>query len=75
MFSRPSQADASLARLDYSDKLESAVNEQINIEYNLSYLYHSMFAYFDRDNVGMTVRVRLPPLLLCRFSAIAVADQ
>jgi ferritin heavy chain len=30
---------------------EAALNEQINIEYNISYIYHSMFAYFARDNV------------------------
>ncbi|KAL4526854.1 hypothetical protein Ndes2526A_g01280 [Nannochloris sp. 'desiccata'] len=41
----------SLVRMHYSPKAESAVNEQINIEYNISYVYHSMSAYFDRDNV------------------------
>jgi hypothetical protein len=24
-----------------------------SIEYNVSYVYHSLFAYFDRDNVGL----------------------
>ena len=27
------------------------MNEQINIEYNVSYIYHAMYAYFARDNV------------------------
>ncbi|KAH7624047.1 hypothetical protein Ndes2526B_g01299 [Nannochloris sp. 'desiccata'] len=43
----------SLVRMHYSPKAESAVNEQINIEYNISYVYHSMSAYFDRDNVSL----------------------
>ena len=32
-------------------KSEGALNEQINIEYNMSYIYHAMYAYFARDNV------------------------
>lgn len=24
-----------------------------SIEYNVSYVYHALFAYFDRDNVGL----------------------
>ncbi len=24
-----------------------------SVEYNVSYVYHAMFAYFDRDNVAM----------------------
>ena len=43
----------SYARLDYHPECEAAVNEQINIEYTISYVYHSLYAYFDRDNVGM----------------------
>ncbi len=30
-----------------------AVNEQINIEYQVSYVYHALYAFFDRDNVGL----------------------
>lgn len=26
---------------------------QINIEYNISYIYHSLYAFFDRDNIGL----------------------
>ena len=24
-----------------------------SVEYNVSYVYHSMYAYFDRDNVAL----------------------
>ncbi|KAK9823158.1 hypothetical protein WJX72_000696 [[Myrmecia] bisecta] len=43
----------SFARMFYEPESEAAVNEQINIEYNISYVYHAMWAYFDRDNVGL----------------------
>merc|ERR1711904_730910 len=43
----------SFARKMYADECEAAVNRQINIEYSISYLYHSMYAFFDRDNVGL----------------------
>ncbi|PKA51882.1 Ferritin-3, chloroplastic [Apostasia shenzhenica] len=49
----PSSPDKSLARQKYADECEAAVNEQINVEYNVSYAYHAMFAYFDRDNVAL----------------------
>ncbi|KAJ9548840.1 hypothetical protein OSB04_021383 [Centaurea solstitialis] len=44
---------ASLARQRYFDDCEAAINEQINVEYNVSYVYHAMYAYFDRDNVAL----------------------
>ncbi|WOL05569.1 ferritin-3, chloroplastic [Canna indica] len=43
----------SLARQKYADDSEEAINVQINVEYNVSYVYHAMFAYFDRDNVAL----------------------
>ena len=43
----------SLARQRFSDSCEAALNEQINVEYNVSYVYHALFAFFDRDNVGL----------------------
>lgn len=43
----------SLARVNFHPECEAALNEQINIEYNVSYVYHALFAYFDRDNVGL----------------------
>lgn len=49
----PSVPQDSLARHKYGDESEAAVNEQINVEYNVSYVYHAMFAYFDRDNVAL----------------------
>ncbi|KAJ1426333.1 Ferritin-like diiron domain [Sesbania bispinosa] len=49
----PTVPQASLARQKYHDDSEAAVNEQINVEYNVSYVYHAMFAYFDRDNVAL----------------------
>ncbi|XP_020581860.1 ferritin-4, chloroplastic-like [Phalaenopsis equestris] len=48
-----SSPDKSLARQKYVDECEAAINEQINIEYNVSYVYHAMFAYFDRDDVAL----------------------
>ena len=49
----PSVPQLSLARHKFTDECESAINEQINVEYNVSYVYHAMFAYFDRDNVAL----------------------
>lgn len=43
----------SYARVDYQPECEAAVNEQINIEYTISYVYHALHAYFARDNVGL----------------------
>jgi len=43
----------SFARTAYTNDSEAAINEQINIEYNVSYVYHALFAYFDRDNVAL----------------------
>ncbi|KAK9283301.1 hypothetical protein L1049_011539 [Liquidambar formosana] len=49
----PTLPQESLARQKYADECEAAINEQINVEYNVSYVYHAMFAYFDRDNVAL----------------------
>ncbi|KAK2982485.1 hypothetical protein RJ640_026328 [Escallonia rubra] len=49
----PTVPQASLARQKYCDSCEAAINEQINVEYNVSYVYHALFAYFDRDNVAL----------------------
>ncbi|MCO5592857.1 hypothetical protein L7F22_046861 [Adiantum nelumboides] len=43
----------SLARHYYSVPCEAAVNELTNVEYNVSYVYHALSAYFDRDNVAL----------------------
>lgn len=49
----PKTQAESLARQHYNPACEAALNDQINIEYNVSYIYHAMYAYFDRDNVAL----------------------
>ncbi|CAI9779200.1 unnamed protein product [Fraxinus pennsylvanica] len=49
----PIAPQLSLSRQRFSEECEAAINEQINVEYNVSYAYHSMYAYFDRDNVAL----------------------
>ncbi|KAL7136100.1 hypothetical protein ABFS83_10G006400 [Erythranthe nasuta] len=49
----PVSSDVSLARHLFLDDCEAAINEQINVEYCVSYVYHSLYAYFDRDNVAL----------------------
>ncbi|XP_011002568.1 PREDICTED: ferritin-3, chloroplastic [Populus euphratica] len=49
----PTLPHVSLARQKFTDESEAAINQQINVEYNVSYVYHAMFAYFDRDNVAL----------------------
>ncbi|MCL7022478.1 hypothetical protein MKW94_028361 [Papaver nudicaule] len=43
----------SLARHKFSDDCEAAVNYHINWEYYVSYVYHALYAYYDRDNVAL----------------------
>lgn len=47
------QPQESFARQNYSSAAEAGINEQINIEYNISYVYHALYAYFDRDTVAL----------------------
>ncbi|KAG1660519.1 hypothetical protein FOA52_004213 [Chlamydomonas sp. UWO 241] len=47
------QTTTSFARSAFNPECEAALNEQINIEYNVSYIYHALYAYFDRDNVAL----------------------
>ncbi|KAJ6812468.1 ferritin-4, chloroplastic-like [Iris pallida] len=49
----PTSPDASIARYNFADDCEAAINKQINVEYNVSYAYHAIYAYFDRDNVAL----------------------
>lgn len=49
----PISPQTSLARQRYFEDCEAAINEQINVEYSASYVYHAMYAYFDRDNVAL----------------------
>ncbi|KAL4299785.1 hypothetical protein HN51_050459 [Arachis hypogaea] len=53
LLSIPKMPHQSLARQGYSSHCEAALNAQINVEYNVSYVYHAMYAYFDRDNVAL----------------------
>ena len=46
-------ATSSFARVEFHAECEAAINEQINIEYTISYVYHALHAFFDRDNVGL----------------------
>lgn len=52
-FMLPADSKKSLARQRFDSTCECAINDQINVEYNVSYIYHALFAYFDRDNVGL----------------------
>ncbi|XWS43885.1 hypothetical protein CRYUN_Cryun16bG0142900 [Craigia yunnanensis] len=49
----PVVPQVSLARQKYTDGCEAAINEQINVEYTVSYVYHSLYAYFYRDNIAL----------------------
>jgi ferritin heavy chain len=49
----PISQQLSLARQRFAEDCEAALNVQINVEYNASYVYHAMYAYFDRDNVAL----------------------
>merc|ERR1712170_120384 len=42
-----------MARQNFSKACEDALNEQINAELTASYVYRSMAAYFDRDDVAL----------------------
>ncbi|XP_013062382.2 soma ferritin-like isoform X1 [Biomphalaria glabrata] len=43
----------SLARQNYNEECEAAVNRQINLELYASYVYLSMAYHFDRDDVAL----------------------
>ena len=51
----PLHPNVSLARQNFNNDSEAAINEQINVEYNVSYVYHSLFAFFFfyRDNIAL----------------------
>lgn len=42
-----------MARCMLHAEAEAKLNEQINIEYNVSYIYHALSAYFGRDTVHL----------------------
>ncbi|KAH7372605.1 hypothetical protein KP509_17G012600 [Ceratopteris richardii] len=43
----------SLARYKFSPRCEAAVNELINVEYSIAYVYRALFGYYGRDNVAL----------------------
>jgi len=45
--------NSSLARQNYHEECEAHINKQINMELYASYMYMSMAAYFDRDDVAL----------------------
>ncbi|KAL4610074.1 hypothetical protein ACB092_08G026000 [Castanea dentata] len=49
----PTVPHVSLARQKYTDQSEAAINDHINLEYNVSYVCPAMYAYFVRDNVAL----------------------
>lgn len=51
--SKTEASSTSFARVDYHPECEAAVNEQVNVEYTISYVYDAIASYFDRDNVGL----------------------
>ncbi|KAI3866523.1 hypothetical protein MKX03_032738 [Papaver bracteatum] len=42
----PDLPQQSIARHKFTDDCEAAINEQINVEYNVSYVYHALYVYF-----------------------------
>lgn len=49
----PAKMSISQVRQNYNDETESLVNKQINMELYASYVYMSMSAHFDRDDVAL----------------------
>ena len=43
----------SLARLKFPNPCETTINEQVKVEYNVSYAYHTLCAYFGRNNIAL----------------------
>merc|ERR1712026_17676 len=44
---------ASRIRQNFKEESEALINKQINMEFYASYVYMSMYAYFDRDDQAM----------------------
>mmetsp|Transcript_10680 Transcript_10680/g.12489 ORF Transcript_10680/g.12489 Transcript_10680/m.12489 type:complete len:260 (+) Transcript_10680:89-868(+) len=64
----PASAVSSRARTGFSASCEAAINDQINTEYNISYVYHSLYAYFSRDNVAL-------PGLAAYYKAASIEER
>jgi ferritin heavy chain len=46
-------ATVSNVRQNFAEASEKGINDQINMELNASYVYHSMAFYFDRDDIAL----------------------
>mmetsp|Transcript_3424 Transcript_3424/g.6049 ORF Transcript_3424/g.6049 Transcript_3424/m.6049 type:complete len:272 (+) Transcript_3424:183-998(+) len=53
MIFQPEQEGSSARVKFFSPACESAINNQINVEYTASYAYHALYAYFKRDTVSL----------------------
>lgn len=65
---RQAKNSAELAQVDLHEDVVAAINAQINIEYNISYVYHAIHCYFDRDAVSL-------PGLAAHFLAEAASER
>lgn len=48
---------ASKVRQNFHGEVEAGINKQINLELTASYVYLSMAAYFDRDDVALQGKI------------------
>lgn len=46
-------SNVSVVRMNFHSESEAAINRQINLELYASYVYFSMYGYFDRDDVAL----------------------
>lgn len=65
---RQAKNSAELAQVDLHEDVVASINAQINIEYNISYVYHAIHCYFDRDAVSL-------PGLAAHFLAEAASER
>ncbi|MBA0872118.1 hypothetical protein Goshw_007291, partial [Gossypium schwendimanii] len=49
-FDIPVTHQVSLAHQKYTDDCEATIND---VEYSMSYVYHSLYSFFDRDNIAL----------------------
>eukprot|EP00181_Compsopogon_caeruleus_P005460 CAMPEP_0184685364 /NCGR_PEP_ID=MMETSP0312-20130426/18728_1 /TAXON_ID=31354 /ORGANISM="Compsopogon coeruleus, Strain SAG 36.94" /LENGTH=269 /DNA_ID=CAMNT_0027139411 /DNA_START=115 /DNA_END=924 /DNA_ORIENTATION=- len=47
------QITDSRCNIGWSQPLQDAINNQINVEYTASYVYHALWAFFQRDTVAL----------------------
>lgn len=49
----PTCPQDSLVRLKFSSPCETTINEEVKVECNAFYVYHTPYAYFGRDNIAL----------------------